>query len=81
MPYRHTRENNFSPRKAFLLPIPSREAYEKLIQDQTGEDAPRKIVGPKTLNLYGAPYIWAVFMGIGLIEETVYVQEEMDLEG
>lgn len=56
------------------------KAYEKLIQDQEGEDAPKKIVGPKTLNLYGAPYIWAVFTGIGLIEETVYVQQELDLE-
>ena len=54
-------------------------AYEKLIQDQEGESARKKIVGPKTLNLYGAPYIWAVFMGIGLIEEPVYVQQELDL--
>ena len=55
------------------------KAYEKLIQDQTGENAPRKIVGPKTLNVYGAPYVWAVFMGIGLIEEAVYIQQEIDL--
>ena len=55
------------------------KAYEKLILDQVGEGAPKRIVGPKTLNLYGAPYIWAVFMGIGLIEEAVYVQEEIDL--
>lgn len=55
------------------------KAYEKLIQDQEGEDAPKRIVGPKTLNLYGAPYIWAVFMGIGLIEEAQYIQEEIDL--
>lgn len=60
------------------------KAYEKLIQDQTGEDAPKKIVGPKTLNLYGAPYIWAVFVGIGLIKDSSggssYVQMEMNLE-
>ena len=60
------------------------KAYEKLIQDQTGEKAPKKIVGPKTLNLYGAPYIWAVFVGIGLIKDSSYglsyVPMEMDLE-
>ena len=56
------------------------KAYEKLIQDQVGEDAPKRIVGPKTLNLYGAPYIWAVFTGIGLIEEPRYIQEEIDLK-
>lgn len=48
------------------------KAYEKLQADQTGEDAPRKITGPKTLNMYGAPYVWAIFMGIGLIEELLY---------
>lgn len=53
------------------------KAYEKLLQDQEGESAPRKIVGPKTLNVYGAPYVWAVFAGIGLIEETVYVQQDI----
>lgn len=45
------------------------KAYEKLQNDQVGENAPRKIVGPKTLNVYGAPYVWAVFMGISIIEE------------
>ncbi len=55
------------------------KAYEKLLADQTGEGAPRKIVGPKTLNVYGAPYVWAVFAGIGVIEETAYRQQEMDL--
>lgn len=54
------------------------KAYEKLIQDQVGEAAPKNIVGPKTLNVYGAPYVWAVFMGIGLIEETIYVQEKIE---
>lgn len=53
------------------------KAYEKLQNDQIGEDAPRKIVGPKTLNVYGAPYVWAVFMGIGIIEEDSR-QEELD---
>ena len=53
------------------------KAYEKLLRDQAGENAPKKIVGPKTLNVYGAPYVWAVFTGIGMIEEELYVQEEM----
>lgn len=53
------------------------KAYEKLLRDQVGEEAPKRIVGPKTLNVYGAPYVWAVFTGIGMIEEELYVQEEM----
>ena len=56
------------------------KAYEKLIQDQTGNNAPKKIVGPKTLNVYGAPYVWAVFMGIGLIEEALYIQEKISCQ-
>lgn len=55
------------------------KAYNRLIQDQVGENAPKEIVGPKTLNVYGAPYVWAVFAGIGLIEETLYIQEEIEL--
>ena len=35
---------------------------------------------PKTLNCYGAPYVWAVFMGIGLIEEPQYIQEKLDIK-
>ncbi len=54
-------------------------AFDKLYRDQTGENAPRRIVGPKTLNVYGAPYVWAVFTGIGLIEEEHFIQEELDL--
>ena len=53
--------------------------YEKLVKDQTGENPPRVIVGPKTLNVYGAPYVWAVFTGIGLIEEETYIQEVLEL--
>jgi len=55
------------------------KAYKKLIQDQEGENAPKEIVGPKTLNVYGAPYVWAVFSGIGLIEEPQFIQEELQL--
>lgn len=54
-------------------------AYEKLLADQVGEAAPRKIVGPKTLNVYGGPYVWAVFAGIGVIEEPLYIQQKIDL--
>lgn len=46
------------------------KAYEKLTADRAGESPVCKIVGPKTLNVYGAPYIWAVFVGIGFIVET-----------
>lgn len=53
------------------------KAYEKLRIDWTGDSASARIVGPKTLNMYGAPYIWAVFMGIGLIEEEMK-QEELE---
>lgn len=56
------------------------KAYEKLIKDQTGEAAPRKIVGPKTLNVYGAPYVWAVFVGLGIIEEAAYIQLSLEDE-
>ena len=43
------------------------KAYEKLLHDQVGEEAPKKIVGPKTLNVYGAPYVWAVFREFGIV--------------
>lgn len=55
------------------------KAYEKLKQDRMGDDPPCKIVGPKSLNVYGAPYIWAVFIGIGLIEEE-NKQEELKFD-
>lgn len=51
------------------------KAYNKLLVDRAGENPPREIVGPKTLNVYGAPYVWAVFMGIGLIEDEVKQEE------
>ena len=37
-------------------------AYQK-IQD----DGEHRIVGPKTLNCFGAPYVWAVFKALGII--------------
>jgi hypothetical protein len=44
------------------------KAFEKLKTDMLGDDAPHRIQGPKALNMYGAPYVWAVFMGIGLLK-------------
>ena len=55
------------------------KAYAKLIKDQEGENAPRVIIGPKSLNVYCAPYVWAFFTGIGLIDEPQYIQQEMEL--
>lgn len=55
------------------------KAYEKICRDWTGENPECKIVGPKTLNVYGAPYVWAVFVGIGLIVEPIYEQQKMKL--
>lgn len=43
------------------------KAYEKLIEDRTGDNPPCRVTEPKSLNMYGAPYVWAVFMGIGFI--------------
>ena len=45
------------------------KAYKKLIEDRVGDDAPCRVTGPKSLNMYGAPYVWAVFMGLGFIRE------------
>lgn len=41
-------------------------AYEKLETGRSG--GTQKITGPKSLNVYGAPYVWAVFSGIGVVE-------------
>lgn len=51
------------------------KAYKKLIEDRVGDNAPCKVTGPKSLNMYGAPYVWAVFMGLGFIRE-----EQIELE-
>lgn len=45
------------------------KAYEKLEEDMLGDNPPCRIHGPKALNMYGAPYVWAVFTEIGLIKE------------
>lgn len=38
------------------------QAYQKI-----QEDSEHKIVGPKTLNCFGAPYVWAVFKALGIV--------------
>ena len=39
------------------------KAFEKLQLDFKQE-----IVGPKTLNVFGAPYVWAVFVHLGIVD-------------
>lgn len=39
------------------------QAYQKI-----QEDGEHRIVGPKTLNCFGAPYVWAVFKALGVVE-------------
>ena len=43
------------------------KAYEKIRIDRSDESSSPKITGPKALNVYGAPYIWAIFQGLGLV--------------
>lgn len=38
------------------------QAYQKI-----QEDSEHRIVGPKTLNCFGAPYVWAVFKALGIV--------------
>lgn len=54
------------------------KAYEKLLKDRGGENPACKIVGPKTLNVYGAPYVWAVFMGLGIIIDEAPIQMTLE---
>ncbi len=56
------------------------KAYEKLCRDRLGETPPQRIVGPKTLNMYGAPYVWAVFVGIGFIGEEEEKENQSDMQ-
>lgn len=39
------------------------KAYEKLATDTEG-----RITGPKTLSCFGGPYVWAVFVALGVVE-------------
>ena len=33
------------------------------------QEEPESITGPKTLNVFGAPYIWALFLAFDVVEE------------
>lgn len=39
------------------------KAYEKIMADEE-----HIITGPKKLNAFGAPYIWAIFKTLGIVE-------------
>lgn len=43
------------------------KAYAKIQTDRSDESSSLKITGPKALNVYGAPYVWAIFQGLGLV--------------
>lgn len=47
-------------------------AYLKICSDERGE-----IVGPKTLNVFGAPYVWALFKALGVL--TAAADNEKDV--
>lgn len=47
------------------------KAFEKLQMSRDGALGRGVITGPKALNVYGAPYVWAVFMGIGVAPEPL----------
>ena len=47
----------------FTYSIKGGEFFTEKIQ----EDKEHKIVGPKTLNCFGAPYVWAVFKTLGIV--------------
>ncbi|MCD7883401.1 MAG: hypothetical protein LUI87_06825 [Lachnospiraceae bacterium] len=36
------------------------KAYERI------QETPQEITGPKKLNAFGAPYIWAIFVALGI---------------
>ena len=40
------------------------------------QENPESITGPKTLNVFGAPYIWALFLAFGVVEG----KKEIDTE-
>ena len=45
-------------------------AYLKICSDERGE-----IVGPKTLNVFGAPYVWALFKALGVLRVAAENEE------
>lgn len=38
------------------------KAYQKIAADTEG-----RIIGPKTLNCFGGPYVWALFVELGIV--------------
>ena len=45
----------------------TRSTFEKAYKPL--HDEPQSLTPPKTLNLIGAPYIWALFLAIDVVEE------------
>jgi hypothetical protein len=37
------------------------KAYQRVLEDPEG------ITGPKKLNVFGGPYVWAIFMAFGIV--------------
>lgn len=45
----------------------TRATFEKAFE-KIQLDFKQEIVGPKTLNVFGAPYVWAVFAQLGIVD-------------
>ena len=45
------------------------------------DDAAQEIVGPKSLNVFGAPYIWAIFAAMGIVDAAARVRRTRGAEG
>ena len=60
----HQGEEFFTERKKKSI---TRATFEQAYQ-KIQEDGEHRIVGPKTLNCFGAPYVWAVFKALGVVE-------------
>lgn len=45
------------------------------------DDAAREIVGPKSLNVFGAPYIWAIFAALEIVDATARGRRSRRTEG
>lgn len=49
-------------------------AYEKILNDPL-------IKGPKRLNVYGAPYVWAILKTVGAVPSSENSEEEKEIRG
>ncbi len=45
----------------------TRATFEKAFL-KIAEDTEGKITGPKDLNCFGGPYIWAIFLALGIVQ-------------